>query len=262
MGAEGHPMYQRWFPQSQPAMARLWSASGFYDTIDAVGSGNLTARMRNGVRRRTGRPRLLHLHSSRSGGATPWSPRRLNALVQGIGARSYLEIGVDEGRTFENIVCPERCGVDPSPKFDTSRLPEGATFFLATSDEFFGGLGSERAFDVVFIDGLHTFDQAYRDLLNALARARPRVVMIDDTVPQDQVAAIPDQAASLKRRLELGLSGWYWQGDVWKVVVCISRIIPNFNTAHLWDLGTRKPFCGPLVHATLFPPKNCGGLKP
>jgi hypothetical protein len=98
----------------------------------------------------------------------------LNALLRGTHAVSYLEIGVDEGRTFENVVCAERWGVDPSPKFDMSRLPDGATFFRLTSDEFFAGLSAEKGFDVVFLDGLHTFEQTYTDLVNALARGPPQ----------------------------------------------------------------------------------------
>ena len=160
----------------------------------------------------------------RKGGTRPWSPRRVNAVLRMLSRPArYLEIGVDEGRTLENISATERWGVDPSPKFDTGRLPEGTRFVPVTSDEFFASAEGAQHFDVVFLDGLHTFEQTYQDLLNSFNLTGPVGVLVDDTVPYDEVSAMPDVLASLARRRELGLPGWFWHGDVWKVVVCIAR---------------------------------------
>jgi hypothetical protein len=140
------------------------------------------------------------------------------------GAGRYLEIGVNLGRTIENVnVVGQRWGVDPNPQFDLSRLPKGLEIFALTSDEFFAQLGPDERFDVVFIDGLHTFEQTYTDLLNTLAHQDEGAVLIDDTVPCDDVSAMPDMAASFAKRQEMGLDGLPWHGDVWKVVACVAR---------------------------------------
>ena len=41
-------------------------------------------------------------------------------------------------------------------------------FFKISSDEFFAHHPPPAPFDIIFIDGLHTFEQALRDLLNSL----------------------------------------------------------------------------------------------
>jgi hypothetical protein len=92
-----------------------------------------------------------------------------------------------------------------------------------TSDRFFEELDEGAQFDVIFIDGLHTFEQTYRDLVNALTHMHDGAILIDDTVPCDEVSAIPDQAASLARRRALGLEERPWHGDVWKLVACLAR---------------------------------------
>ena len=47
---------------------------------------------------------------------------------------------------------------------------QGTLYFKVTSDEFFARRAPRLApFGVVFVDGLHTHEQAYRDVVNALA---------------------------------------------------------------------------------------------
>ncbi len=123
-----------------------------------------------------------------------WSPRRLNHLIRELHLRSYLEIGVFEGETFANVEVRRRCGVDPDPLFDPVLLPRGSKFAVMTSDAFFAMIRPSKHFDVAFIDGLHTVEQTYRDLINTFAHLRGGVVLIDDTVPSDEYSAIPDQA--------------------------------------------------------------------
>jgi hypothetical protein len=154
-----------------------------------------------------------------------WSGRRIDDLARRLPrVARYLEIGVANGRTIETVRVATRWGVDPKPAFDVSRLPRNLKFFQGTSDQFFEQLDEGAQFDVIFIDGLHTFEQTYRDLVNSLAHMRDGAILIDDTVPCDEVSAIPDQAASVARRRELGLNGGLpWHGDVWKLVACLAR---------------------------------------
>jgi hypothetical protein len=152
-----------------------------------------------------------------------WSPRRLNYLIRELHLRSYLEIGVFEGETFANVTARRRHGVDPNPLFDTVLLPRGASFAVTTSDAFFATIRPSKRFDVAFLDGLHTFDQTYRDLINTFAHMRSGVIVIDDTVPSDEYSAIPDQEASYAARAAAGLEGRPWHGDVWRVVLLLAR---------------------------------------
>jgi len=94
---------------------------------------------------------------------------RLNRLADAVGARSYLEIGVETGVTFDRVRVAERTAVDPIFLFDiTQHASEDTIFAQTTSDEFFAGLPAAKQYDLIFVDGLHTFEQTYRDLCNCL----------------------------------------------------------------------------------------------
>jgi hypothetical protein len=81
-----------------------------------------------------------------------------------------------------------------------------------TSDEFFArGIGD---FDLIFIDGLHRFDQVRTDLENSLTRLSPRgVIVLHDTLPPD--GRYVTQRPSLHSRGGNEL----WCGDVWRILV-------------------------------------------
>jgi len=166
-----------------------------------------------------------------------WSPRRLNILIRELRLRSYLEIGVLEGETFANVNARRRYGVDPSPLFDAVLLPRGATFAVTTSDVFFATIRRSKRFDVAFLDGLHTVDQTYRDLINTFSHLRSGVILIDDTVPIDEFSAIPDQEASYLARDAAGLEGRPWHGDVWRVVMLLDRHHPELEWRTIIDEG-------------------------
>jgi hypothetical protein len=170
-----------------------------------------------------------------------WLPsvRRINRLLSEFQApTAYLEIGVDYGFTLENILATERVGVDPNAGIDQRRLPAGLVFVPTTSDAFFADLDVGLAYDVIFLDGLHTCEQTYRDLVNALRHLKPGgAILIDDTVPSDAVSAIPDLEASRRRRRELGMTGGQWHGDVFGVVWIISRYHPELAWATITDRG-------------------------
>lgn len=152
-----------------------------------------------------------------------WSPRRLNHLADALGAHSYLEIGVSKGATFFYVTVPERTGVDPHYQFDTSQvIDEHTRLFDGTSDDFFAQLPAGSTFDLIFIDGLHTFEQTYRDLCSALSHSHTdSVILIDDTLPSDVYSAIPDPSRALGHRARTGSNNTAWHGDTYKVVYAI-----------------------------------------
>src|SRR5919108_2165198 len=98
-------------------------------------------------------------------GQREWSPRRLNRIGAALGARSYLEIGVAAGNTFHAVTIPERTGVDLQFQFDIEAAMDARTVLKPmTSDAFFAELSIHHTFDVIYLDGLHTVEQTYRDL--------------------------------------------------------------------------------------------------
>ena len=90
--------------------------------------------------------------------------RRLNAIREMIGATSYLEIGVYAGATFFAIDVARKVAVDAKLRFDRSEHADPrASFFEMTSNDYFLGPGIGERFDLIFLDGLHTFEQTLID---------------------------------------------------------------------------------------------------
>ena len=105
------------------------------------------------------------------------------------------------GLTFDSICAAQRTAVEPSPLFDTRHLPPGVVLFQGTSDDFFASLPPEATFDVVYVDGHHVYEQAYRDVINAFRHlSRHGVVVVDDVVPADEVSAMRDWSSSVSLR--------------------------------------------------------------
>lgn len=126
----------------------------------------------------------------------------LNILAKKINAQTYLEIGVDNGISFNNIKIPHKIGVDPNKS-------SPATYHL-TSDEYFSSYNDQ--FDIIFIDGLHHCDQVERDIKNALERLNNGgyIVCHDCNPPTEEHQIVPYQ-------------GGAWNGDVWKAIVNLRR---------------------------------------
>lgn len=151
------------------------------------------------------------------------SARRIKAIAEGLNARIYLEIGVNKGQTFLNVTIPQKTAVDPKFLFDVSTLTDkNVTLKETTSDIFFSTLPITLTYDVIFIDGLHTFEQTYRDLCNSLLHSHERtILLIDDTKPNDVYSAVPHQRKAVRYRKQAGGQGSQWHGDVFKMVFAL-----------------------------------------
>ena len=108
----------------------------------------------------------------------------------------YLEIGCDQDQLFSKIKIENKIGVDPYSGGNVRK----------TSDDFFKD--NKKKFDIVFIDGLHTYNQVKKDILNSLDCLKEGgIVLVHDCMPD----SLSKQAVPRYRMI--------WNGDVWKAIV-------------------------------------------
>ena len=147
----------------------------------------------------------------------------IRAALASVGGRSYLEIGVKDGACFQRIDAETRVAVDPRflmrrPASAWARkilrAKTGSFYFQVTSDAFFAGPARRfPRFDVVFVDGLHTYAQSYLDVLNALdVVSEHGVVVVHDCNPASAAAAAPTLEEAARTPGFVG----EWSGDVYK----------------------------------------------
>ena len=93
-------------------------------------------------------------------------------FIKASGAKLYLEIGVEQGINFFQIEAEAKFAVDPDFKIPGGATDfEGHRFFEMTSDAFFASPPQEiveKGIDIALVDGLHTYEQALRDVENCL----------------------------------------------------------------------------------------------
>ncbi len=181
--------------------------------------------------------------------------QRIQALTDTFYAQTYLEVGVFEGETFLPLDVPFKIAVDPLFRFDSTLFTnDNAHFYSETSDEFFAQF-PERAesfthkyhnspfkFDVIYLDGLHTFEQTLRDFENSLPYSHEKTVwIIDDTVPSNCFAAMscPETQDRYKDYAGMFADG-AWQGDVFKAVFAIHDLYPEFSFCTQVDNGNEQ----------------------
>lgn len=141
---------------------------------------------------------------------------------------SYLEIGIENARTFINVEADQKVGVDPFPLISRYGLPSNTKISILESDRFFES--NETKFNFAFIDGLHTWEQTYKDIINTLNHGTNNaVLLIDDVVPCDEFAALRSQIACQIKKNENGIRNNYWMGDVYHVVKVLAKFHPELN---------------------------------
>lgn len=169
----------------------------------------------------------------------PHSRRRVNRIAEHVDATSYLEIGVDKGKTFNNLKFPRQIAVDPHFGFNVEEFQrDGVEFVETTSDEFFINRDRSLRFDICFLDGLHTFQQCFRDFCNTLTCAHPRTVwLIDDVLPSDVYSALPVASEARGFRRKAGGISNAWHGDVFKLLFMIHDFFPTLSYVTLSNGG-------------------------
>jgi len=108
----------------------------------------------------------------------------------------YLEIGCDQDQLFSKIKIENKVGVDPYSGGNVRK----------TSDEFFKY--NKNKFDIIFIDGLHIYNQVKKDILNSIDCLKEGgIVLVHDCMPD----SLSKQAVPRYRMI--------WNGDVWRAIV-------------------------------------------
>jgi len=124
----------------------------------------------------------------------------INYLVKKNNYKSYLEIGCNKDDLFSKVFIEKKVGVDPN---------EGGNVRL-TSDSFFNI--NTDTFDIIFIDGLHIYEQVKRDILNSINILNDKgIILVHDCLPNK----IWEQ--------NVPRMNGAWSGDVWKSIVDLRR---------------------------------------
>jgi SAM-dependent methyltransferase len=154
-------------------------------------------------------------------------------------APAYLEIGVCDGATFHAVTAARKVAVDIDFLLDLEAARAAAAgqdvhYHECPSDDYFAHINDGELFDVIFIDGLHTFDQTLRDLLNAIGHLRHGgVIVIDDVIPPSYAASLPSLADNIAFRTARGIRQVDWMGDVYRLVFFLRDYLPAFSFATL-----------------------------
>jgi len=168
-------------------------------------------------------------------------PNRLEIIQSIIASRNYkkyLEIGCDKDQIFSNIIVDLKIGVDPVQGGNVRR----------TSDDFFKN--NIHKFDIIFIDGLHEYDQVNKDIKNSLKVLNDGgAILLHDCMPKSYFhQAVPRSRMS-------------WNGDVWKNIV-EARTNPEIDTYTCFaDEGIAIIFNRPNRNKLIIPENNFKKLK-
>lgn len=161
----------------------------------------------------------------------------LQKIVDKLKVKNYLEIGTFQGASFLPLKCRKKVAVDP--KFKISKKKKirwllknpyniSNTYFEMTSDSFFlnkeAYLKKTGSFDLIFIDGLHTFNASLKDVLNSFKYlSNDGYVVMHDCFPPHAAAATPAGSALEARKIYGDDWPGDWCGDVWKTIVYLKQ---------------------------------------
>jgi hypothetical protein len=120
----------------------------------------------------------------------------INGIIDRKKYETYLEIGCDQNILFNSVKIKKKIGIDPV---------SGGSIRM-TSDEFFKN--NQETFDLIFIDGLHQYEQVKRDVYNSLKFLNKNgVILLHDCMPTSFIRQTSKRSSNI------------WNGDVWKNIV-------------------------------------------
>jgi hypothetical protein len=112
--------------------------------------------------------------------------------------KTYLEIGTQSSESAHQIKIDYKTGVDPKPiKRQSGDFNE---FHNVTSNDFFSK--NTKKFDLIFIDGDHSYQQVKMDFQNAMKSiSRNGIIVLHDSLPHSKE-----------------YSSLLWNGEVFKLI--------------------------------------------
>lgn len=154
----------------------------------------------------------------------------LAALHKVLRPRTYLEIGVDDGKSLALSRVPT-IAIDPAFRV-TREITTDVQLARVTSDEFFGRRDPlarlpRPRLDLAFIDGMHLAEFALRDFMNIERFCTPGSVVVFD----DMLSRNIDEAA---RDRHTGP----WTGDVYKVMTALRTHRPDLISLEVNTVGS------------------------
>lgn len=159
-------------------------------------------------------------------------PSRINKIIEIVGAKTYLEIGLFKGNTFQRVKAEKKVGVDPDPNTFKSESEDIQTYQM-TSDEYFARhITNPQTFDIIYLDGQHTFEQTLRDFNNSINFSHKSTVwIIDDTVPVNFASSLTtlEESSKIYDGLKHPTSPRPWMGTVYRLVYYIHDFLPAFS---------------------------------
>lgn len=125
----------------------------------------------------------------------------INYLIEQNNYTNYLEIGVqDYYSCFDKIKAANKTSVDP--------FPRNICDYVMTSNQFFEQLNKDIKYDIVFVDGLHLWEQVWLDIVNSLRHLKDGgTIVVHDCLPTNESMQVRND------------HGGEWTGDVWKAIV-------------------------------------------
>jgi len=135
----------------------------------------------------------------------------INELIKKYNYKSYLEVGTQDPKSnFDKINAEYKVSVDP--------FPRGKVTFVGTSDEYFNSISDDVMFDIIFIDGLHHYDQVLIDIDNSFKHLNKNgIIVCHDCLPTH---------IKMQERED---HGGEWTGDVWKAIAYLRMNNANYD---------------------------------
>lgn len=161
----------------------------------------------------------------------------INFLIKKYNFTDYLEIGYQSGVNYNEIDIKNKTAVDPSPRIQTSNISvenninvdKDINLYLTTSNNFFNNF--EYKYDIIFIDGLHTYEQVKEDFENSLKSLNENgIIVLHDMNPQD--VEYNGGVITGEERSRSFADGGQWNGDCYKLSIDI------FNGEYLYEYVT------------------------
>ena len=149
----------------------------------------------------------------------------INYLNKKHSYKTYLEIGVHNPKeNFNKIKIKHKDGVDPKWK----RNPRTGNKYEMESDQFFKEIKENKKYDLIFIDGLHTYEQTKKDIQNSLKHlSEEGTIIIHDCNPKTEWH---------QRGIEDFHDGEEWNGTTWKAFIELMEFVMKFLLSYLFVL--------------------------